>query len=391
MAWNFDQPVEREGTACVKYDLRKELFGRSDVTPMWVADMDFKTPAFIISALGNRLDHEILGYSFRPPEYFSSITGWVKRRHLWEVEKDWICFTPGIVPALNFCTLAFTSPGDRIIVQPPVYFPFFSAVEAHGRTLVWNQLKEAGGEWVMDYESLESELVKGAAMVLLSNPHNPVGRVWTAGELHNLSELCLKYGALMISDEIHCDLVLPGFRHTPLATLSETTASSTVTLIAPSKTFNLAGLSTSSVIISNPELRKRFSKLTESLHVGNGNIFGTVASIAAYTHGEEWLDALLAYLDLNISAVETYFREFIPEINPVTPQATYMIWLDCRKLGMNGKELQKFFTGKAGVGMNEGSTFGPGGEGYMRMNVAMPESGVRKALEQIGEAVLQLR
>jgi cysteine-S-conjugate beta-lyase len=391
MAWNFDQPVEREGTACVKYDLRKELFGRSDVIPMWVADMDFKTPAFIISALGNRLDHEILGYSFRPPEYFSSITGWVKRRHLWEVEKDWICFTPGIVPALNFCTLAFTSPGDRIIVQPPVYFPFFSAVEAHGRTLVWNQLKEAGGEWVMDYESLESELVKGAAMVLLSNPHNPVGRVWTAGELHNLSELCLKYGALMISDEIHCDLVLPGFRHTPLATLSETTASSTVTLIAPSKTFNLAGLSTSSVIISNPELRKRFSKLTESLHVGNGNIFGTVASIAAYTHGEEWLDALLAYLDLNISAVETYFREFIPEINPVTPQATYMIWLDCRKLGMNGKELQKFFTGKAGVGMNEGSTFGPGGEGYMRMNVAMPESGVRKALEQIGEAVLQLR
>jgi cysteine-S-conjugate beta-lyase len=391
MAWNFDQPVEREGTDCVKYDLRKELFGRSDVTPMWVADMDFKTPDFIISALHERLNHEILGYSFRPPEYLSSITGWVKRRHSWEIEKDWVCFTPGIVPALNFCTLAFTNPGDRIIVQPPVYFPFFSAVEAHGRNLVWNQLRESGGQWVMDYESLESELRKGAAMILLSNPHNPVGRVWTHGELQNLSELCLKYGTLMISDEIHCDLVLPGFRHTPLATLSESTAASTITLIAPSKTFNLAGLSTSSVIISDAGLRKKFIKLTESLHVGNGNIFGTVASIAAYTYGDEWLNALLAYLDSNINIVETFFSESVPGIIPVRPQATYMIWLDCRKLGMDGRELQKFFTANAGVGMNEGSTFGPGGEGFMRMNVAMPESGVRRALEQIAEAVSQLR
>jgi cysteine-S-conjugate beta-lyase len=391
MAWNFNQPVVREGTDCVKYDLRKELFGRSDVIPMWVADMDFKTPDFIISALQKRLEHEILGYSFRPPEYFSSIIAWVKNRHSWEVEKEWICFTPGIVPALNFCTLAFTKPGDRIIVQPPVYFPFFSAVEAHGRKLVFNQLKESAGQWVMDYDSLESELREGAAMVLLSNPHNPVGRVWTTGELQNLSELCLKYGALMISDEIHCDLVLPGFRHTPLATLSESTASSTVTLIAPSKTFNLAGLSTSSVIISDAELRNKFIKLTESLHVGNGNIFGTVASIAAYTYGHEWLDALLLYLDANTGIVETYFREQIPEIIPVRPQATYMIWLDCRKLGMEVKELHKFFARKAGVGMNEGSTFGPGGEGFMRMNVAMPESRVRRALEQIGEAVAQLR
>jgi cysteine-S-conjugate beta-lyase len=390
MTWNFDQPVEREGTDCVKYDLRKEFFGRSDITPMWVADMDFVTPGFIISALQKRLTHEILGYSFRPPGYFSSITGWVKSRHSWEIEKEWICFTPGIVPALNFCTLAFSKPGDRIIVQPPVYFPFFSAVEAHGRKLVCNQLKESDGRWVMDYDSLESELREGAAMVLLSNPHNPVGRVWTTGELQKLSELCLKYGALMISDEIHCDLVLPGFRHTPLATLSESTAASTVTLIAPSKTFNLAGLSTSSVIISDAGLRKKFIKLTESLHVGNGNIFGTVASIAAYTHGHEWLDALLVYLDTNMGIAETYFRELIPEIIPVRPQATYMIWLDCRKLGMDGKELQKFFTGKAGVGMNEGSTFGPGGEGFMRMNVAMPESRVRRALEQIGEAVAQL-
>jgi cysteine-S-conjugate beta-lyase len=391
MAWNFDQPVDREGTDCVKYDLRKDYFGRSDVIPMWVADMDFKTPDFIISAIQQRLSHEILGYSFRPSEYFSSIIRWVNSRHSWELGKEWICFTPGIVPALNFCTLAFTKPGDRIIVQPPVYFPFFSAVEAHGRKLVYNRLIESDGRWVMDYESLESELREGAAMLLLSNPHNPVGRVWTPVELQKLSELCLKYGTLMISDEIHCDLVLPGFRHTPLATLSEPTAASTVTLIAPSKTFNLAGLSTSSVIISDTELRKKFLKLTDSLHVGNGNIFGTVASIAAYSQGHEWLDALLAYLNSNTDIAETYFREQIPEIIPIRPQATYMIWLDCRRLGMNGKELQKFFTGKAAVGMNEGSTFGPGGEGFMRMNVAMPENLLKKALQQIGEAVTQLR
>jgi cystathionine beta-lyase len=391
MVWNFDEPVAREGTNCIKYDLREDTFGAKDVMPMWVADMDFKTPDFIMSALRKRLDHEICGYSFRPPEYFSSIIEWIKLRQKWTVEKEWICFSPGIVPALNFCTLAYTQPGDKIIVQPPVYFPFFSAVEAHGRKLVYNQLKESDGKWEMDFDSLISSIDDKTSMIIISNPHNPVGRVWSPEELLRLAEICLENNILVLSDEIHSDLVLPGYIHTPFASLSEKIAARTITLIAPSKTFNLAGLSTSSVIISNPDLRKSFTRILDNLHIGNGNIFGTIASISAYTHGHQWLDNLLDYIDHNIDFVADYCKKMIPEIIPVMPEATYMIWLDCRKFGMSGKELQSFFIKSARVGMNEGSTFGPGGEGFMRMNVATTHQNVMKALEQIEKAVSELR
>jgi cystathionine beta-lyase len=391
MMWNFDEPARREGTDCIKYDLRKETFGVNDVIPMWVADMDFNTPDFIIKSLQNCLNHEIFGYSFRPPEYFLSIIDWLECRHNWRIEKEWICFCPGIVPALNFCTLAFTQPGDNIIVQPPVYFPFFSAVESHGRKLIYNKLKESDGKWVMDYDSLIAGIDGKTKMIIISNPHNPIGRVWTPDELNSLADICLKNNILILSDEIHCGLVLPGFSHTPFANLSEKIAEITITCIAPSKTFNLAGLSTSSVIISNPVLRKSFNRIIENLHVGNGNIFGTIASISAYSHGHQWLEALLDYIDHNIDFVEDYCRKMIPEIVPVLPEATYMIWLDCRKFGMTGKELQNFFVNKAGVGMNEGSTFGPGGEGFMRMNLATTHQTVMKAMEQIEKAVSFLR
>ena len=391
MGWNFDEPAKREGTNCIKYDLREEIFGVKDVIPMWVADMDFNTPEFIVKALQNRLNHEIYGYTFRPPEYFLSIIGWLKNRHNWEVEKEWISFCPGIVPALNFCTLAFTQPGDSIIVQPPVYFPFFSAIESHGRNLIYNRLKEVEGKWVMDYDSLVDSIDRKTKMIIISNPHNPVGRVWTREELNNLAEICLKNNIIILSDEIHCDLVLPGFTHTPVASLSEKIAEITITCIAPSKTFNLAGLSTSSVIISNPVLRKSYTRVVDNLHLGGGNIFGTIASIAAYSHGHQWLDALLDYIDHNIDFVEDYCRKMIPEILPVQPEATYMIWLDCRKFGMTGKELQNFFVKSAGIGMNEGSTFGPGGEGFMRMNVATTHETVTKAMEKIEKAVAGLR
>jgi cystathionine beta-lyase len=390
MTWNFDEPVAREGTNCIKYDLREEVFGRKDVIPMWVADMDFKTPGFIIEALRRRLDHEICGYTFRSPEYFSSIISWLKSRQNWSVEKDWICFNPGIVPALNFCILAFSQPGDEIIVQPPVYFPFFSAVNAHNRKLVYNQLKETDGAWEMDFGSLISAINNKTRIIIISNPHNPVGRSWRREELSKLAEICIEKNVLVISDEIHSDLVLPGFRHTPFATISAEAAERTITLIAPSKTFNLAGLSTSSVIISNPELRKLYTEVTENLHITNGNIFGNIASVAAYTHGSVWLDALLVYLNGNVDAVMNY-RENIPGIKPVRPEATYMIWLDCRELGLKGKELQEFFVKKAAVGMNEGSVFGPGGEGFMRMNVGTTRDNVMKALEQIRKAVTDLR
>lgn len=391
MIWNFDEPVAREGTNCIKYDLREDTFGEKDVIPMWVADMDFKTPDFIMSALRKRLDHEICGYSYRPPEYFTSIINWINLRHNWPIEKDWICFSPGIVPALNLCTLAYTQPGDKIIVQPPVYFPFFSAVEAHGRKLVYNKLKEVDGKWEMDFESLLESIDEKTKMIIISNPHNPVGRVWSPEELLSLADICLARNILVLSDEIHSDLVLPGYKHTPFALLSEKIAAITITFIAPSKTFNLAGLSTSSVIISNPDLRKSFTRIVDNLHIGNGNIFGTVASISAYTHGHQWLDSLLDYIDHNIDFVGDYCNKMIPEIVPVMPEATYMIWLDCRKFGMSGKELQSFFIKSAGIGMNEGSTFGPGGEGFMRMNVATTHQTVMKALEQIEKAVSGIR
>ncbi|HLN55201.1 MAG TPA: PatB family C-S lyase [Bacteroidales bacterium] len=390
MSGNFNEHVSREGTFSVKYDLREEVFGVKDLIPMWVADMDFKTPDFIISALRNRLDHEICGYSFRPPEYYSSIIGWIKRRHGWQIEKDWICFCPGVVPALNFCTLAFTEHGDGIIVQPPVYFPFFPAVEAHGRHLVHNNLIERNGRWEFDFDSLEKLASGGAKMIFISNPHNPVGRAWTRSELEQLTGICLKHSIIIISDEIHSDLVLPGYIHTPVASLSKEISAITVTLTAPSKTFNLAGLSTSSVIIENPQLRNRFNAITEKIHITNGNLFGTIASIAAYCYGDEWLDELLNYLSENVRLVEDYCQSFLPEITPVHPEATYMIWLDCRKTGLSGKELQKFFI-KAGVGLNEGSTFGAGGEGFMRMNLGTTKATVIKALDQIKKAFAETR
>lgn len=390
MGWNFDEHVAREGTFSVKYDLRQEIFGVKDVIPMWVADMDFRTPEFVISALRNRIEHEIFGYSFRPPEYYSSIVDWTKIRHNWEIDKDWICFCPGVVPALNFCTLAFTNPGDSVIVQPPVYFPFFSAIEPHGRNIVHNRLVEKEGRWEMDFDNLELLASQGARMIFISNPHNPVGRAWTKPELERLASICLNNNILIVSDEIHCDLVLPGYRHVPMAALSKDISAMTVTLTAPSKTFNLAGLSTSSVIIENADLRKSFNKLTEKLHVGNGNLFGTVASIAAYSYGHKWLDELLLYLEGNVRTVMDYCRD-IPEIMPVLPEATYMIWLDCRKMMLRGKELNKFFVNKAGVGMNEGATFGPGGEGFMRMNLGTDRNTVIKALEQIKKAIAETR
>jgi cystathionine beta-lyase len=387
MTWNFDENVSREGTDCIKYDMRVETFGRMDVIPMWVADMDFKTPGFIAEKIRMRAEHELYGYSFRPSGYFSSIVKWLAARHKWHIDKEWICFCPGIVPALNLCTLAFTRPGDQVIVQPPVYTPFFQAVEKNGRNLVYNQLIEKEGIWTMDFDSLKRSISDSTKMLIISNPHNPVGRVWSSGELKTLAEICLENKILILSDEIHSDLMIPGFVHNPVAAISGEIADITVTCISPSKTFNLAGLSTSSVIISNPVLRKYFLRKIDSLHIGNGNIFGNVASMAAYSEGHSYVDDLMKYIDGNVRFVMKYLGERIPEIVPVPPEATYMIWLDCRKLGMNGKEMQDFFVQKAAVGLNEGSQFGPGGEGFMRMNLGAPLATVKKAMEQIEKAV----
>ncbi len=332
-----------------------------------------------------------MGYSFRPEQYYKSIVAWQQKRHNWKIDEEWICFSPGIVPALNLCTLAFTRPGDSVLVQPPVYTPFFPAVESHGRNLVYNQLIEKDGRWTMDFDTLEKAISPEVKMIIISNPHNPVGRAWTRDELGRLADICLNNNILILSDEIHCDLVLPGFEHTPVATLSEEIAEITVTCIAPSKTFNLAGLSTSSVIISNPVLRKYFRSKVEHLHIEHGNIFGTIASTAAYSFGEEWLGQLLGYLKGNAVYAVEFCRENIPEIVPSAPEATYMIWLDCRRLGLDNEALRDFFIRKAKVGLNEGYSFGPGGEGFMRMNLATARDVVKRAFNQIERAVAEYR
>lgn len=386
MRYNFDKPVSRQGSSSVKYDRRREIFGKEDIIPMWVADMDFCSPPEVMKAIRERASHEILGYTVRRKEYFDTIIKWHKQRYSWEIKPESVIFSPGVVPALNIATLAFTEPGDSIIVQPPVYFPFFTAITDHGRRMVNNQLNYSDGQYHLNIDELVEQCRSGAKMLFLSNPHNPVGRVWTRNELLRVAEVCLESGVIIISDEIHCDLVLPGYNHIPMASLSEEIARSTVTCLAPSKTFNLAGMATSSIIIDNSELQDKFAWMLNALHIGNGNIFGTEASIAAYSDGEEWLNQLLHYIEGNLKYVTSFCHENLPLIKPVAPEATYLLWLDCREMGLDSNELASFFINRAKLGLNEGSSFGPGGEGFMRMNLATPLATLKKAMDQLQAA-----
>jgi cysteine-S-conjugate beta-lyase len=387
--YNFDEVIRREGTDCVKYDLRKAYFGTTDVIPMWVADMDFRTPGFIINAIKERLEHEILGYSIRPDEFNTAIIEWMKSRHQWDVRKSWISFSPGVVPALNMLVLAFTQPGDKIIVQPPVYFPFFSAIQNNGRQMVENPLTLVNGRLCMDFDDLKKK-ASGASMILISHPQNPGGSVWREDELRQLAAICLENNVLMISDEIHSDLIFPPHKHIPLASLSKEVARQTITCNAPSKTFNIAGLATSFLIMPNRDHYHRYNRmLNDELHLNMGNIAGSVGLIAAYTHGRDWLEQMLSYVKTNVQLVSDFCKKHLPQITPVVPESTYMIWLDCRRMGLKGDELKDFFIEKAKVGFNDGRVFGAGGEGFMRMNVACPRQVVLEALESIRRAIEQ--
>ena len=385
--YNFDEIIPRQNTSCVKYDLLDHFFGSTDLIPLWVADMDFKTPDFVVNAVKERAAHEIYGYSIRPPSYDEAIVNWFKRRHHWDIKKEWMAFSPGVVPAMNMIVMSFTEPGDEIIVQPPVYFPFFSAVENNKRTLVHNQLKYSNGRYYFDFEDLEAKITVRTKMLMLCNPHNPVGRAWTKDELSQLASICIKHNILILSDEIHCDLALPPYKHVALASISDTIANQTITTVAPSKTFNLAGMASSAVIISNPELKKKYDKILDQVHVGMGNLFGNVATEAAYTQGFEWLDQMLEYVKDNCRFVIDYLETFLPQIKPIPLEATYLLWLDCRNMGFDSdKELKEFMIKKAGLAMSEGASFGPGGEGFMRMNLACPRAVIVKALEQLKQA-----
>jgi len=380
--YNFDKIVNREKTASVKYDLRKAYFGKADVLPMWVADMDFETPDFIRNAIMERAKHPIYGYSIREGEYYQSIVDWLKRRHNWEIHKKWIVHSPGIVPALNFSVQTFTKPGDGIIVQPPVYFPFFMAIADHGRKQLENQLLFDGQSYSINFEEFE-EQAKQAKMFFLSSPHNPVGKCFTKEELLKMGEICLANDVLIVSDEIHNDLILPGYKHIPMADLSDELAEITITCIAPSKTFNLAGLATSSVIIKNKELRTKFSKTIADLHLGNGNLFGTVASQTAYTHGDQWLDELMAYLNSNFQLLDSFLKEEIPQLKLIKAEATYLAWIDFSATGLTDEEIKSKLIHEAGLGFSHGAIFGKGGEGFQRMNLAAPRTTVQNALENL--------
>lgn len=385
--YNFDRYIERRGSDCVKYDLNGIIFGKEDLLPMWVADMDFEVPDFIREAIIERADHPVYGYTYRPRRFFETAASWMSRRHSWEVNPDAFSFSPGIVPALNMIVLEFSQPGDRILVQPPVYFPFFNAVTNHKRALVHNQLIEHKGQYQIDFEHLEQEFKKGVKIFFLCNPHNPVGRVWLKQELQKLAELVVKYQVLVISDEIHSDLLLFGKQHIPFASLGKEVADLTFTCMAPSKTFNLAGLYTSVVIATNPDLKKGYERILDAVHVGGGCLFGQVAFEAAYTHGEAWLQQLIAYLEQNYIMLTKFLGKIIPGAVVSPLEATYLVWIDFAFLGKDESELKQFMIQEASLGMNDGPMFGPGGVNHQRMNIATTREVLSRGLEQLADAV----
>ena len=387
MHYDFDEPIKRENTDSFKFDYTREYFGTSDLIPMWVADMDFRTPDFIMEAIRKRTEHEILGYSLRPESFYQAIINWYRKRQDWSIERDWILFSPGVVAALSMAVNAFTREGEKVIVQPPVYHPFFSVVRDNKRKLVYNTLIEEDGYYRMDLDDLKQKIDKDTKLLILSHPHNPVGHVWTPEELKDLADICLENNIVILSDEIHSDLVLHPHVHTPLSTLSDEIADNTITCVAASKTFNLAGLSSSAVIISNEELRAGFSHEVQKGHLFMGNIFGTIAMEAAYSQGGDWLDQLLAYLKGNADLLVDYAASNLPGIRVSPPEATYLAWLDMKSLGMKGKQLRDFMTRDAKIGCNDGPSFGPGGKGYQRLNFACPRSTLQKALIQLKHAV----
>lgn len=387
MKYDFDKIIERHGTDSVKYDILQSLYGTDDIIPMWVADMDFEVPGFIREAVIRRARHEVYGYTIRPKRFYETIAGWLLARHGWKVNPGHIDFSPGVVPALVLSVLGFTEPGDKVLVQSPVYFPFFSSIENHNRELVNNQLVDEQGRYSIDFRKLEQQFSTGVKMMMFCHPHNPVGRVWTRQELTRLAELAVQYDVLILSDEIHSDLLLYGHQHIPLASLDKEIAARTITCIAPSKTFNLAGLHTSALVIENPELKKRYEKILEDIHVGGGNLFGFVALEAAYTHGAEWLEQLLAYLEKNYIFLREFLERELPFTRVSPLEATYLAWLNFESLGLDDKSLMKFMTDKAKIGFVEGPRFGAGGSNYMRMNIATPKVVLESALQQMSCAI----
>ena len=386
MKYDFDQVIDRSANRAAKYDERLQKFGTMDVIPLWVADMDFKTAQPIIDAVKKKAEEGIWGYTSRPDSYFEAILNWQQRRNGWTIDKKLVSWSLGVVPALSAIVKVFSQPGDKVMIQTPVYSEFYDVTEAWDRVVVENQLVEKEGRWTIDFEDFEKK-AREARIFLLCSPHNPLGIVWTREDLKKMAEICMENGVLMVSDEIHSDLVFHGKKHIPTAMVSPEIAGKVISCISGTKTFNLAGLQASTTVFPDEETKKRFDRFWTNMDIHRNNAFSSVAMETAFNEGEEWLEQLLEYLDGNFEYVRSFCEANIPENRVNVPDATYLMWLDCRGLGMDNETLRRFMIEKAGLGLNEGYTFGRSLSGYMRLNAACPRSILEKAMGQLKEAV----
>lgn len=389
--YNFDEIIDRSGSGDLKHEALLPRWGRNDLLPLWVADMDFATPDFVVDALKSRLSHPIFGYTIEPADYRPTIIDWNKSHHGWKIKPEWISFIPGIVKGIGFVVNVFTKPGEKVIIQPPVYHPFRMTPEDNGREVVLNPLRlREDGYYDMDFDNLSEVCDDKCRVLILSNPHNPAGVCWSKETLQRLADFCYEHNIIVISDEIHSDMALFGNRHVPFASVSERAADISITFAAPTKTFNMAGIVSSYAVISNDDLRQRFYGWLKANELDEPTIFAPIATIAAYQKGEEWRKQMLAYVEDNVRFVEDYCRAHIPGVRPLRPQASFLVWLNCRGLELSQDKLLDLFIDKAHLALNDGEMFGPGGEGFMRLNVGTPRSVLRQALEQLAKAVNEL-
>ena len=378
---DFDQIIDRSASASVKYDARKAVFGREDVIPLWVADMDFATPESVTAALIESAKHPVLGYTLHPRSMFIAMQDWFQQRHNWTIDRNEIIMCPGVVPSMHAAIMALTEIGDKVIIQPPVYPPFFTAVTETKRELVLNPLQLKDNRYQIDFEHLEQCAAEGAKLLLLCSPHNPVGRVWQQDELEQILAIAQRYQLTIISDEIHADLIFPEYQHIPLATLTDDVT--IITAVSPSKTFNIAGLGLSCLVVKENKHRKAINQVFEQWHISACNPFSITAFEAAYKGGEQWLDQLIAYLAQTKTEVIDFFEQSVPEIKVIDTEGTYLLWLDCRQLNMTDQVLKHFFIEQVGLGLNTGISFGEEGSGFMRLNIAAPRTIIIQAINQI--------
>lgn len=364
------------------------MFGSKELLPLWVADMDFATPDFILDALRRRLDHPVLGYTQLPDDYWPQIAAWIEARHGWRPDPAWMRFIPGIVKGIGMAVLALTRPGDKVVIQPPVYHPFRLVPEQMGRRVVCNPLRRTGDRYEMDFEQLEALLDDDCRLLLLSNPHNPAGIVWPEETLRRLAAICDRRGVVVVSDEIHCDMALYGHRHRPFASVSDAAAHCSVTFGAPTKTFNIAGVVSSYAIVPDEALRRRFFGWLEAGEFHEAPLLSAVATRAAFTpEGDAWRRQMLRYVEANVDFTDDFLRRYVPRIRAIRPEASFLVWLDCRELGLAHDALVDLFVARAGLALNDGEMFGPGGEGHMRLNVGLPRIRLAEALERLRAAV----